>query len=227
VSTLTITGGCCPPHSAHMVVVPGAAVRLAMARLIDGSDATSPPPASPAEPTTTPTIRLLRKVGQLQSVETGPTWRTLESHRSRVHGPRLGQVPRSAPGAVVVAEWGAVFVLVSIGFFWTVGSYAIGAGIDRAHEFEVSLPSRSDVVAYSEKRLSLQAPGVREVICQYPDAAYRFRYDGLKLVQQSGNQYLLLPAGWTRAHGTAILIPRSEAVRLEFSAAGQVRNATC
>jgi hypothetical protein len=109
-----------------------------------------------------------------------------------------------------VAEWGAVFVLVSIGFFWAVGSYAIGAGIDRAHEFEASLPSRSDVVAYSEKRLSLQAPGVREVICQYPDAAYRFRYDGLKLVQQSGNQYLLLPAGWTRAHGAAILIPAAK-----------------
>ncbi|MGQ0715784.1 MAG: hypothetical protein ACT4NP_00480 [Pseudonocardiales bacterium] len=139
---------------------------------------------------------------------------------------RPEQVPRRAPG-VVVAEWGAVFILVSVGLFWAVGSYAINAGIDRAHQFEASLASRADVVAYSEKRLSLQAPGVQEVTCQYPDAAYRFRYDGLKFVLQAGNQYLLLPAGWTRAQGAAILIPRSEAVRLEFSPPGQVRDATC
>lgn len=140
---------------------------------------------------------------------------------------RPEQVPRRASGAVVVAEWGAVFILVSVGLFWAVGSYAIGAGIDRAHQFETSLASRSDVVAYSDKRLSLQAPGVQEVACQYPDAAYRFRYDGLKFVMQSGNQYLLLPAGWTRSQGAAILIPRSEAVRLEFSPPGQVRSADC
>ncbi|MGH3777803.1 MAG: hypothetical protein ACRDRR_19075 [Pseudonocardiaceae bacterium] len=139
---------------------------------------------------------------------------------------RPEQLPRRAPG-VIVAEWGAVFILVSVGLFWAVGGYAINAGIDRAHQFEASLASRSDVVAYSEKRLSLQAPGVREVTCQYPDAAYRFRYDGLKFVLQVGNQYLLLPAGWTRAQGAAILIARSEAVRLEFSPPGQVRDVTC
>lgn len=48
---------------------------------------------------------------------------------------------------------------------------------------------------YSEKSLNLQAPGVREIDGHSPDAAYRFRYEGLKLVPQSGNQYLFLPAG--------------------------------
>ncbi len=132
-----------------------------------------------------------------------------------------------APGAVAVAEWGAVFILVSVGLFWAVGTYAIGVGVDYAEQFETSLPTRPDVVAYSEKRLSLQGPGVREVTCQDPDAAYRFRYDGLKLTLQSGNQYLLLPAGWTHDNGAAILIPRSDKVRLEFSQPGQVRTATC
>ena len=141
---------------------------------------------------------------------------------------RPEQVPRHAPPAVAVAEWGAVFILVSVGLFWAVGSYAVGVGLGRAEQLEATLPSRLDVVAYSEKRLSLQAPGVREITCQYPDAAYRFRYDGLKIVPlQSGNQYLLLPAGWTRANGTAILLPRNDALRLEFSAPGQVRNAAC
>jgi hypothetical protein len=96
-----------------------------------------------------------------------------------------------------------------------------------AQRLEITLPSRPDVVAYSEKGLSLQAPGVREVACQDADAAYRFRYDGLKLVLQVGNQYLLLPSGWTHANGAAILIPRSDKTRLEFSPPGQVRNATC
>lgn len=141
---------------------------------------------------------------------------------------RPERVPRHAPSAVAVAEWGAVFILVSVGLFWAVGSYAIGVGLGRAQEFEATLPSRLDVVAYSDKRLSLQAPGVREVTCQYPDAAYRFRYDGLKIVPlQSGNQYLLLPAGWTHANGAAILLSRNETLRLEFSQPGQVRNAAC
>jgi hypothetical protein len=108
---------------------------------------------------------------------------------------RPEQVPRHAPGAV--AEWGAVFILVSGGLFWAVGSYEIGVGIGRAQLFEASLRSFSDVAVYSDKSLSLQAPGVQEVTCQHPDAAYRFRYDGLKLVQQAGNQYLFLPSEWT------------------------------
>ncbi|HKR50149.1 MAG TPA: hypothetical protein VJT72_11310 [Pseudonocardiaceae bacterium] len=137
------------------------------------------------------------------------------------------QVPRRPPGAVVVTEWGAIFILVSVGLFWAVGSYASLVGVGRAQQIEALLPSLPDVVAFSEKRLSLQAPGVREVTCQDPDAAYRFRYEGLKLVQQSGNQYLFLPAGWMHANGAAILIPRSETVRLEFSPVGQVRSATC
>ncbi len=136
-------------------------------------------------------------------------------------------VPRRVPGAVTVAEWGAVFVIVSVGLFWAVGSYAITLGISRGQELETTLRSRTEVVAYSEKRLSLQAVGVREVPCQYPDSAYRFRYDGLKLVQQSGNHYLLLPSAWTRTNGAAILLPRNDSVRLEFMSAGQLPGATC
>lgn len=140
---------------------------------------------------------------------------------------RPKQVPRHAPGAMAVAEWGAVFVLVSVGLFWAVGSYAIGVGRDRAQQIEALLLRFPDVAVYSEKSLSLQAPGIREVICQNSDAAYRFRYEGLKLVPQSGNQYLFLPFGWTHAYGVAVVLPRSEALRLEFGPAGQVRSAPC
>ena len=137
------------------------------------------------------------------------------------------QVLRRAPGATAMVEWAAVFVLVSVGLFWAVGSYAINVGVRYAQQIETSLSSRPDVVAYSEKRLILQGPGVREVDCHDPDAAYRFRYDGLKLMLQAGNQYLLLPAAWTRTNGAAIVIPRVDKIRLQFSPPGQIRDATC
>ena len=137
------------------------------------------------------------------------------------------QVPQRMSGIVAVAEWGAVFILVSVGLFWAAGSYAISLGMSRGHELETLLSSQPEAVVYSEKRLNLQAPNVREVPCQASDAAYRFRYEGLKLVQQSGNQYLLLPTGWTHVNGAAILLPRSDSLRLEFNRAGLVREATC
>ena len=78
--------------------------------------------------------------------------------------------------------------------------------------------------------MSLHAPGVREVRCQDPKAAYRFRYDGLKLVLQSGDRYLFLPERWSRTEGVAFVMPRNDSLRLELvpaSARGTVRRSTC
>jgi len=130
------------------------------------------------------------------------------------------------PGAAAVGEWAAVFILVSVGLFWAVGDYANLVGTGRAQQVEATLPGSANVVAYSQKRLNLQAPGIREAICR-PDAAYPFRYERLKLVLQAGNQYLFLPAGWKYANGTTLILPRSESLRLEFTPSGQAQNATC
>ena len=78
------------------------------------------------------------------------------------------------------------------------------------------LPTYPSVVVYSERSLSMRAPGVRETRCRDPEAAYRYRYEGLTLALQSGDQYLFLPRRWTAADGVALLIPRSDALRLEF-----------
>lgn len=126
----------------------------------------------------------------------------------------------TTPAAIVVAEWGAVFLIVSIGLFWAVGSYAIGVGASRGQQIEQQLSITPDAILYSEKSLSIRGPGVREVTCEGSDVAYRFRYEGLKLVLQSGEQYLFLPASWSRLDGAAVVIPRSEALRLDFSTPG-------
>ena len=118
-----------------------------------------------------------------------------------------------------LAEWGVAFLLVSVGLYWAVGQYAFGVGTGRAEQLQRALPDQPAAVLYSERSLSLGAEGVTEVRCADPEAAYRFRYDGLRLVRQSGGQYLLVAATWTRDTGSAVLVPRGDGVRLEFRTA--------
>jgi hypothetical protein len=127
-----------------------------------------------------------------------------------------GRGPRSPGAAATMTEWAAVFVLVSVGLFWAVGTYAVGVGESRGRQLAAAPPDLYAVTLYSEKSLSLAAPGVTATPCQDPDAAYRLRYDGLRMVVQSGGQYLLLPSGWTQENGAALLITRGSGTRLEF-----------
>jgi hypothetical protein len=143
-----------------------------------------------------------------------------------VYAVRLVRLTAPAPGqaggrraATGLAEWGAAFLLVSIGLFWAADAYAFGVGTGGAITLHRALPTVPEAVLYSQQSLSLDVPGVTEVRCADPDAAYRFRYDGLRLVRQAGNQYLLLPATWDPTTGAAVLIPRSATIRLEFRSA--------
>ncbi|MFJ2771587.1 hypothetical protein [Streptomyces sp. NPDC087300] len=137
--------------------------------------------------------------------------------------------PSPRPAAAALAEWGVVLVLVGLGLFWAANDYAAAVGETRAREFVAGLPTYPYAIVYSADSLSLTAPGVRETRCRDPKAAYRFRYDGLKLMLQSGGQYVLVPERWSRAHGVAVLLPRSPAVRLEFAPplAGSGASMTC
>lgn len=133
---------------------------------------------------------------------------------------RAGDAPAPLRAEMAVAEWTAAFVLASVGLFWAVGSYATGIGTGRAEEMAAALPAWPDTVLYSENDLALRGPGITATACAGQASAYRFRYDGLKLVLQSGGQYFFLPAGWTTADGAALVLPRTDSLRLEFTAAG-------
>lgn len=124
---------------------------------------------------------------------------------------------RPMPGAMAVAEWVSAFVLISVGLFWAVADYSASVGIGRALEIEATLPLPPEAVLYSAKSLSLQTPGVRETVCRTPDAAYRYRYTGLKLILQSGGQYFFLPTHWNRGDGSAVVLPRTDSLQLEFT----------
>jgi hypothetical protein len=154
---------------------------------------------------------------------------TFHLWRSFATGQRTpGPAPGPAWGAV--AEWAAVFVLVGLSLFWAANNYSVAVGRQRAHQMVLQLPREPSVVLFSERSLSLVAPGVREVRCKDPQAGYRFRYDGLKLLPQSSGQYLLLPETWSRRNGVAILIPKNDSLRLELvpaSAHGTARLSAC
>ena len=80
-----------------------------------------------------------------------------------------------------------------------------------------AISRRPDVTVYSAKRLHLEGPTIRETELGGPDAAYRFRYTGLKLVVRSEGKWFLLPTGWTPSNrGAALLLPDTDDLRVEF-----------
>jgi hypothetical protein len=89
-------------------------------------------------------------------------------------------------------------------------------GVQGAEGYAAGLRCAPNVVLYSDNVLNLQFAGVQEESVPGPDGVYRFRYSGLKLVPQAGKQYLLLPADWAPSARPAILLPRSDTLRLEF-----------
>ncbi|MBU2667109.1 hypothetical protein KOI35_26735 [Actinoplanes bogorensis] len=69
---------------------------------------------------------------------------------------------------------------------------------------------------YSAKDLAITAPGVTTTRLGGPDAAYRYRYDGLRLLQRSGDKYLLINDGWARDTGRVLVLRDSADIRLEL-----------
>jgi hypothetical protein len=141
-------------------------------------------------------------------------------HLWRARAAAKGAASAHWPPWAAAAEWAAVFVLVGLSLFWAANDYSAAVGRSRARDVVRELPTQPQVVLYSAQSLGLHAPGVREVACQGQEALYRFRYEGLKLILQSGDQYVLVPETWSRADGVTFVMPRNDSLRLEFLPAG-------
>jgi hypothetical protein len=105
--------------------------------------------------------------------------------------------------------------LVVISVFWASTSYAGALGRGSALSIEVGLQHLPAVTVFSDRPLGLSG-SVQETLSADPDAGYRFRYSGLRLLVQSAGKYFLLPEGWTRDTGVAIVLPDRPDIRLEF-----------
>lgn len=110
-----------------------------------------------------------------------------------------------------------VVLLVVLSLFWTMSEYAGALGRGRAAQLEASLSSRPGATVFTGERLQLAAPGVTETRLSGADSAFRFRYDGLRLLIRSDGKYFLLPDGWSRERGVAVVLPDDDRLRIEFT----------
>ncbi|PWK82915.1 hypothetical protein C8D88_112165 [Lentzea atacamensis] len=99
--------------------------------------------------------------------------------------------------------------------FWAALNYAQVDGQRMADEFAAhAAPS---VTVYSQERLHISAPGVREQALDGEKSRYRYRYVGLLLLENTGGKYFLVSDEWTRSSGVVVVLRDEPATRLEFS----------
>jgi hypothetical protein len=113
-------------------------------------------------------------------------------------------------------------LLVLLFIFWAVSDYAAVYGRTHAKELEGRLDERSSVTVYSAKRLYLDSgdgssdSGVHEDPLSDRDGAYRYRYQGLRLLARSNGRYFLLPENWSPAHPVTIILLDSDTIRVDL-----------
>jgi hypothetical protein len=111
-----------------------------------------------------------------------------------------------------------VACLVVLSAFWTASAYARALGLGRAKALERSLSTQPGVRIFSKKRLRIKAKGVIETSIDR-DAAYPYKYAGLRLLIRSGGKYFVVPDSWSQDR-VAIVLPDNDDIRVEFTPGG-------
>ncbi|WP_132188478.1 MULTISPECIES: hypothetical protein [Kribbella] len=114
--------------------------------------------------------------------------------------------------------------LVALSLFWELSEFAGVVGRGLAHQIVADLNERTGVVVYSKQDIQIGGPGVNKYRISEPTSACGFRYDGLRLLQRTGNKYYLLPVGWRTVADGVIALPDDGSVRFEFSNSGTGQN---
>lgn len=154
--------------------------------------------------------------------------RVIAGTRRRGGAASTGKAPAdTASGWARATEWAIVFALVAASLFAAATDYSAAVGQSRAQQVAAELPDQPTVVLYSKDSLSITQPGVTQRRCRDPQAAYRYRYDGLTLMLESSGKYVLVPRVWTRGGAAAILLPESDTTRLEFYPGTAPARAAC
>jgi hypothetical protein len=112
-----------------------------------------------------------------------------------------------------------VFALLATGvcLFWSASNQAEVLGNQLADRFQERLPGSVRVSVYANERLYLRGPGVIEEKLSGEAGAYRYRYDGLRLLDHFGDRYFLVTDGWAPGAGVVIALPERDTLRFEFS----------
>ena len=120
------------------------------------------------------------------------------------------------PGARL-ATIALVGALLTATLFWQTERLAVLGGNALADDIQRNLPQRlQPVTVLSAGRLHIGGPRVVEADLAGGASTYRFRYEGLYLLQRSGDKYFLLTDGWDDGDGRLVILGDSETIRLEF-----------
>jgi hypothetical protein len=121
----------------------------------------------------------------------------------------LRWVPGVRGTLVAVGLLLSVWALLLAFAFWT-GGFRARDEASRLHDWPLH------AVVYSEKRLAMNAPRVRELTSTDAADAYRFVYDGLVMLWHSEDKYFFLPATWGVAHKVVFVVADTASVRVDF-----------
>jgi hypothetical protein len=110
-----------------------------------------------------------------------------------------------------------ILVLLAFAVFWNVERLAHVVGEEYAAQITANPRQLLAVTIYSPKTLELHLRGVQETRLGNPESAYRYRYDGLRLVQRSGDRYLLMSEQWDARTSRIVVLRDSDAIRMELT----------
>jgi hypothetical protein len=132
-------------------------------------------------------------------------WRAIRERQA----PRGQQPPRSTLTLVIIAAFSI------IGIFGLCTDWATFMGRVEAQQLVASRPR---AVEFSAEQLLIDGPGVSVAAIGGSDAAYRYRYSGLRLLRFANGNYVLFPEKWSHKKDSAIVLPNKTSIRLEFAA---------
>jgi len=167
------------------------------------------------------------------SVAVAVLWAVIDArrHAQRLHTQRPSRWTGLGAAAPVITA-GLVGVIVLGGLFSALSRYAVNVGEGAASEIGrfLSQPastrgdrysySKPGVRLYSKSRLGIAEPslGIVETEVTTDEKGFQFRYSGLRLLNESGGHYFLLPVGWTRSRGVVIVLrDNDESIRLDYT----------
>ncbi|MEQ4720604.1 hypothetical protein [Nonomuraea sp. B19D2] len=108
--------------------------------------------------------------------------------------------------------------LLLVLLLWAVADFAQRRGQEVADQYRADPGMLPSTVVYAPRRLYLEGPGITETTLPDPNATFRYRYFGLRLLLHSNRRYFLLPDCWaTNPEARAIALPADDSLRLEFA----------
>jgi hypothetical protein len=112
---------------------------------------------------------------------------------------------------------GLVLALLAVTVFWDVERVAGLAGQGYAAFISAQPGQFAKITIYSPASLEMSAPRIVERPIGTDKSAYRYRYDGLRLLLHSSGKYFLLAYPEAGQTPTVVVLPDNENIRVEFT----------